>query len=218
MTDEDEKPKVELDENVYWEKVTALATVAALFVSAFIGLLGIYLGSKAIKLSGAVASAQMRPLLQAERVWFGPGGDSGFTIENNGFGPLEIHQSIYAHFKEDGTVGETLVLREDTTADDVLVFLKLQGFVNDSRVVAGVPSIGSVIGVDKEVAVIQIAEHQQRSQFFKSQNKDAFENAVRRLGICIVYDALDKRRQLFSERGACKALNITKRKIRLRKS
>ena len=215
---EEGKEEAELDENVYWEKVTAIATVGALIVSTLIGLLGIYLGSQAIKLSGQVASAQMRPLLQGERVWFGPGGNSSFTIENNGFGPLEIHQSIYAHFNEDGTVGETIVIRENTTADDLLVFMKLQNFVNDSRVVVGVPSIGSVIGVDKEVAVIQIAEHQQRSQFFKAQNKDAFDNAVRRLGVCIVYDALDKRRQLFSEKGTCKALGITKRKIRLRKS
>jgi len=195
----------------------ALATVAALVMSTLVGLIGILLGSKAIKLSGEVASAQMRPLLQSERVWFGPGGDSSFTIENNGFGPLVIRQSVYVIFDEEGEIGETFVLEPDSDADDIINFLKLSAFMNDGRVSVGVPAIGSTLGIDKKLQIIRIAEHQQRSQFFRAQNKQALDQAVRKLGVCIVYDALDKRRQIFSAKGACEALKITRDEFRLKK-
>lgn len=214
MSDDDKR----LDENVYWEKVTAIATVGTLIATTITSLVGIYLGYTAIKLSGEVASAQMRPILQAERVWYGAGGDSGFVIENNGFGPSRIRQSVYVHFDEAGNVAERLILAPTTSADDILGFLKLDAFVNDSRVTVGVPSVGASLGVDKTVPIIQIAEHQQRSQFFKAQNRESFERAIRDLGVCIVYEALDKRRQLFSEKGACEALKITTRRFRLNRS
>jgi len=206
------------DKRVYWEKVTAIATVATLIMSTLIGFFGVYLGSKAVRLSGEVASAQMRPLLQGERVWYGAGGGTGFTIENNGFGPLHIRQSVYVRFDDKGAVEESLVIGPETNAEDILSFLKLKVFINDKRITVGVPSIGTALGVDRKMPIIQVGDNQKRIQFFHALNEKSFERAVRNLGVCIVYDALDKRRQLFSEKGACEALKITKRKIRLKKS
>lgn len=207
----------EISEKVFWEKVTALATIGTLIASTFIGIFGVFLGARAIKLSGEVASAQMRPLLHGERVWFGAGGDSHFTIANNGFGPLHVKQSIYVHFDDKNQVADSFVLAPQTSSDDILEFLKLTAFTNDGRVTVGVPSVGSTLGAGSDLPIIRVSEHQQRSQFFRAQNKDAFDKAIRHLGVCIVYDALDKRRQLFSERGACETLKITKGRIRLRK-
>jgi len=206
-----------LDENVFWEKVMAIATVATLITSTLIGFFGIYLGSKAIKLSAEVASAQMRPLLQGEQIWLGEDGASSFTIENNGFGPLQIRQSVYVYFDTDGKIEKTLVLKPKTSSDDILEFLGLSAFINDGRVRVGVPSVGTALGVDKKIPIVQISEHQQSSQFFRGQNKKTFDRAIHKLGVCIVYEALDSRRQLFSERSTCELLRITERKFKLKK-